>query len=64
MDQLMWRLPGCLITSAFEPERYAVAVLTENDPVRRGYQFEVTAEDNVATLMPLYSSAVYGWLRW
>jgi hypothetical protein len=64
VDQLMWRLPGCLVTSAFEPERCVVAVLAGDDPVRRGYQFEVTAEDNVPDLVPLYSSAVYGWLRW
>ncbi|MEU6512164.1 hypothetical protein [Streptomyces sp. NPDC046942] len=64
VDQLMWRLPGVLITSAFEPERCLVAVLTEDDPVRHGYQFKVTAEETVPALMPLYSSAVYGWLRW
>ncbi|KOV58090.1 hypothetical protein ADK64_36835 [Streptomyces sp. MMG1121] len=64
VDQLMWHLPGCLITSEFEPERCMVAVLTEDAPVPRGYQFEAAAEENVPAVRPLYSSAVYSWLRW
>ncbi|MEU8976403.1 hypothetical protein AB0D11_45895 [Streptomyces monashensis] len=64
VDQLMHRLPGCLMTSAFEPDRCLVAVLTGDDPVRHGYMFEVAAEHDDPTLMPLYSAAVYGWIRW
>lgn len=65
VDQLMARLPGCVVGAAFEPDGCLVAVRTHRDPVPHGYRFVLAAERADGPVpMPLYASAVYGWIRW
>ncbi|MGW0885690.1 hypothetical protein [Streptomyces sp. NPDC002671] len=69
VDQLMARLPGCLVVSVYKRNRCLVALRasTPQEVPPHGYQFVLSPEHpdpDAAGVMPLYASAVLGWARW